>query len=76
MQLFLSLNTGEYPNKRITVDAAGFKFGRGVENDLRTQVALTSRKHFEITEVEGKFFLQDVGSNTGSAVCLFEGATD
>src|SRR4051812_14282141 len=54
--------------RRVVVDKARFRVGRGEENDLRIGVAGLSRSHALLEVVAGRLYLSDRGSSNGTSV--------
>jgi hypothetical protein len=55
----------EFEESQSVVVTSNASFGRSLDNTITTRDALVSRHHLELSEVNGKFYVQDVGSTTG-----------
>jgi pSer/pThr/pTyr-binding forkhead associated (FHA) protein len=66
----------EFEESRNLVVVSNASFGRALDNTLITRDALVSRHHLELSEENGKFYVQDVGSTTGNNfVCCNQPST-
>src|SRR3954468_24228858 len=54
--------------RRVAVDKARFRVGRGEDNDLRINDAGLSRSHALLELVAGRLYISDCGSSNGTSV--------
>lgn len=65
---FLLLDEEGHPDRSVMIDHVPFSIGHGSGNDLVLDDLSVARNHCIIDEAEGKYYLNDLGSGTGTYV--------
>jgi hypothetical protein len=65
MAWLLSIS-GQYAGQRFQLNNYGFTIGRSTDNTLRLSSRAISRRHAQIRYAQGRYFLQDLGSQRGT----------
>lgn len=65
---FLLLDEEGHPDRSVMIGHVPFTIGHGSDNDLVLDDLSVARNHCVIDEAEGKYYLNDLGSGTGTYV--------
>jgi pSer/pThr/pTyr-binding forkhead associated (FHA) protein len=72
IKAWLVVEAGEYRNKVYTVHEGKTKVGTGADCELRILIRGVSRHHMMVLAKEGKYFINDLNSATGTFVNNFQ----